>query len=113
MAYYTAVITFGATAIKITDPSSGVTSWPGGQMFVREIIIEPLRTNAAIMSVGNANVTIDGSGTGVIRELAVPSTIQLDFFNIRARGDSHNIDPNEYYVRGTATQKCKVTLFTL
>lgn len=113
MAYYTAVITFGATAIQITDSSAGVTSWPGGQMFAREILIEPLRTNAAIMSVGNSSVTIDGSGTGVISELAVPSTTPLDRFEISARGSDHNIDPREFYVRGTSTQKCKVTIFTL
>jgi hypothetical protein len=108
---YQAVITFGASAIQITDPVNGVTTWPQSDAFARQIFIEPLRTNAAIMSVGLSTVTSDGSGTGVISELSIPSATLMDRFSVSSTGSHHNIDPREFWVKGTSTQKCKVTIF--
>lgn len=109
---YSGIITFGASAIQITDPVNGVTTFPpGSSQMARRIVIEPLRGNTHAAYVGLANVTNTGTGAA-IQELAVPpaSTVPLDRFLDVASGSDHNIDPTVYYVHGTTGEKVKVTL---
>jgi hypothetical protein len=112
---YTAVITFGASAIQLTDNTNGVAAWPEGSM-CRRILIEPVRANMHAAYVGLSDVTNDGSGAGVIQELAVPSSTAstaLDRFIDAASGSHHNIDPSMFWVHGYAGEKVKASLFTI
>jgi hypothetical protein len=108
---YTGVITFGSNAIQITDSANGGVTVPT-RTFFRRILIEPLRTNTHAAYVGLSNVTNDGSGTGVIQELAAPATgVALDRFLDMAAGSAHNIPPDIYYVHGFSGEKAKVSVF--
>ena len=110
---YTALITFGASAVQLTDPTNGITTLPKNAI-CRRVMVEPLRANTHPSYVGTSAVTNDASGTGVIQELATPpaATVALDRFEDVARGD-HNIDPGIYYVHGTTSEKCKATVWTI
>jgi len=112
MAAYSAIITLGSNAIQITDGTNGVTTWPAGSM-ARRILVEPLRGNTHNAYVGLSNVTNSGTGAA-IQELSIPAAgIALDRYDDRAGGGSHNIDPTQYYVHGTSTEKVKVTIWTI
>ena len=109
MALYNALITLAASAIQITDASSGVTTWPSGAM-ARRIFIEPLRGNSHAAYVGRSDVTNNGTGVA-IQEVAAPvANVALDRYDDRAGGSDHNLDPTGLYVHGTSGEKLKVTL---
>ncbi len=105
MAMVTSVITFAAAA-KQAFP--GVTN-------VRKVRISPLRSNLHVMYVGDSTVTNDGSGTGVIEELAQPpaATVPVDVFEDRASGGHNTVDAAGYYVHGTTGEKCKACYWTI
>lgn len=104
MTITTTLITFDGNADQLPAPAS-----PG---YLFRVEIEPLRTNSHICSVGTSAVTIDGTGTGVIRELAQPgaATVILDRYVLDDQY-GHRIDPTQLYVRGTSAEKAKLTYY--
>ena len=105
MGLQTVLLTFGSTPVQFPAPTDSAT--------VHAVLVEPLRSNAAVSYVGGPNVTNDGSGTGVIRELAAPGaiTVPLDQFAYQPSSDSNRVDPTTFYAHGTAGEKLKVTYF--
>ena len=103
MGLQTVLLTFGSTPVQFPAPTDSAT--------VHAVLVEPLRSNAAVSYVGGANVTNDGSGTGVIRELAAgPAiTLPLDQFSYQPSTDSNRVDPTIFYAHGTSGQKLKLT----
>lgn len=87
------------------------TNGPGGTCC--KLLVEQLRTNTHIASVGTSSVTSDGSGTGVIQELAQPgaATVILDRYELEDQENSNSIDPTQFYVKGTNNEKLKITYF--
>ena len=110
---YNALITFTTvSAISLTDPTAGITNWPGGTAEAWRIFIQPLRGNAGAMYVGDKNVTNNGTSYA-IAELAAPTTATpLDSFLVVAPKD-RGMDPGEYYVHGANGQKCKATVWSM
>lgn len=78
---------------------------------VAKILIEPLRTNGAVMSIGDSTVTIDGTGVGVITELSIPSATLMDRYLLEDQSGENTLSPSQFYIRGTNNQKCKVSYF--
>src|SRR2546421_839405 len=80
---------------------------------VQRILIEPLRTNTHAAYVGLSNVTNDGTGTGVIRELAQPpaATVILDSFEMADWYGVNTIDPTTIWVHGTTGEKLKASYY--
>lgn len=108
MAVTVTVITFGATAVQLSAPA-------GVPATVRRILIEPVRANTHACWVGTAAVTNDGSGTGVIQELAQPpaATIPLDRFDYIDHTGSNRLDPTDFWVHGTSGEKATVAYFKI
>jgi hypothetical protein len=109
MAYYTQLLTFGANAVQFT----ALTGLPAG--LCARIWAEPLASNTHRAYAGLANVTNDGSGTGVIREIAAGSataTVALDLFADVDDNGQNRIDMSELYFHGFAGEKIKVTVKT-
>jgi hypothetical protein len=103
MGLSTTIITFGSVAVQFPVPND--------LPLVHLVIAEPLRTNGAVCYVGGSNVTNDGSGTGVIRELAQPgaSTAFVDQFAYQPSTDGNRVDPTIFWAHGTSGQKLKLT----
>lgn len=82
---------------------------------VRRIRLEPLRTNSAGFNVGTSAVTVNGTGTGVIQQVAQPpaATIAADAFEDRATGGHNTVDAAAYYVRGTALDSVLASYWTV
>jgi len=99
-----AILTFAAGAQQFPAPSSG----PG---LVNKIYAQPLRSNTHPCAVGVSTVVADGTGTGVIKELATPpaATIPLDEFSLEDQGGDNRLEPVQFYAQGTAGEKLKVT----
>jgi hypothetical protein len=97
------VLTFAASAQQF--PAA-----PGVGLVCR-IYAEPLRTNAAPCWVGIATVTNDGSGTGVVKQIATPpaATLPVDFFEREDMGGDNRIDPTSFWAHGTTGQKLLVS----
>ena len=108
MTITTTLITLDGAPDQLAAPANAA-----GGAGVARIDIEPLRTNAHIVSVGTSTVTADGSGTGVIRELAQPgaATVILDRYTLEDQMSQNRIDPTQLYVRGTNGEKVKVTYY--
>lgn len=109
---FVGVITFGASPIQIIDPVNGVQV-PSGLRY-RRLFIQQARSNKAACYVGLSNVTNDGSGIGVIKDLAdaaggsaTAAVAILDTFQ-----DDGNVEPSLIYVHGTSGDKVIVSLFT-
>ncbi len=58
-------------------------------------------------------MTNDGSGVGVIKELATPpaATVPLDRYDFVDWNGSNAIDPTQYYIHGTTGEKLKATYY--
>lgn len=100
----TALLTFGASIVPVaTSPT-----------FVRDLQIEPLRTNANICYVGDSTLVQDGSA-GVVRSLAVPPASNgiLDRYQRGSRGAELGFDAGQLYVGGTAGQKMVVSYWSI
>jgi len=82
-----------------------------GNGLVRRIYAQPLRSNTHACSVGISTVTADGTGTGVIQELAQPpaATLPLDAFLIEDGSGNNRLDPTAFFSQGTAGEKLKVS----
>ena len=103
MTLITTILTFGATAVQCPAPS------PSPMAHI--VLLEPLRTNTHVCYVGGPNVTNDGSGTGVIRELAAPGAISvpLDQFSFQPSTSGNPVDPTIFYAHGFLGEKAKLT----
>jgi hypothetical protein len=103
MGMTTAIITFGSLAVQFPAP--------GDLPLVHTVLAEPLRTNAHVSYVGGSNVTNDGSGTGVSRELAQPgaATVPVDQFSYQPSTDGNRVDPTIFYAHGTTGEKLLLT----
>lgn len=103
MTIKTQILTFAAGAQQF--PAA-----PGIGLCCR-VFAQPLRSNTHACSIGDSTVTSDGSGTGVMQELAVPpaATLPLDSFNEEDQDGNNRIDPTVFYSQGTAGEKLKVT----
>jgi hypothetical protein len=104
MTITTHLITFGASAVQFPVDAPGLC----------RVFCEPLRTNANICYVGTSNVTNDGSGTGVIQEIAEPSataTVPCDNYDLENNESDDTIDPSQLWAHGTTGQKLKVTYY--
>lgn len=111
---YNALIAFGPQPIQILDPVNGVKGVPTGSIY-RKLFIQPWRGNKNGCYVGLSNVTNDGSGVGVIKDLAdtgSASTIILDTFEYEVSQYFSGEDPSMIYVHGAAGDKVLVTIFT-
>ena len=97
------ILTFGAAPVQFPVPS--------GFAQVHSIIAEPLRSNAAVCSVGGPTVTANGSGVGVMQELAAGpgATVPLDRFLYQPSSESNRIDPTVFYAQGATGQGIKIT----
>src|SRR5713101_4616795 len=104
MTLITNLVTFATNAVQLpAAPNPGL---------VARVYVEPLRSNTAVAFIGDATVTKDGSGTGVIREIAAvgtAATAVLDSFDIEDQSSGDRIDPTQFWVHGTSGQKVKVT----
>ncbi len=103
MTFQTQLVTIGASATALPAPAEfGL---------VRRIYIEPLRANTHPAYIGTSAVTNDGSGTGVIKELATPpaSTVGKDSFTFEDPSARNTMDPTKIYVHGTNGEKLQVT----
>jgi len=108
---YSAVITLGASAIRITDAVNGITTLPAGA-FAWRLEIEPLRGNTHASYAGLSDCTNSGTGAA-IQELAAPAAATpLDRFIVTASGAERYFDPGDYYVHGTSAEKVKATVWT-
>src|SRR5581483_3066126 len=94
MTLTTQILSFAASAQQF--PAA-----PGIGLCCR-VFAQPLRRNTHACSIGGATVTSDGTGVGVMQELAVPpaSTIPLDQFNQEDRDGNNRIDPTVFYAQG-------------
>jgi hypothetical protein len=109
--FYSAVITFGASAIAVNDPSAGITTLPAGSLGWR-VLIEPLRGKGAAAYVGGSDVTNTGTGPA-IQELSAPAAgVPLDRFDLQTQTD-RGVDPSAIFVHGTSGQKCKATMWNV
>ena len=104
MTIQTALLTLGASAVQFPAATSGTG-------LVRYIRAEPLRSNTHVSYVGPSTVTADGSGTGVIKEIAQPpaATVANDAFVLEDMGGDNRLDPLQLYGHGTAAEKLKIT----
>lgn len=102
MTVTTALLTFAAGAQQFPAVAGGL---------VRRIYAQPLRGNANSCSVGISTVTSDGTGVGVIQELATSpaATIPMDAFLVEDGSGNNRLDPTAFYAQGTAGQKLKVS----
>jgi hypothetical protein len=82
---------------------------PLGTETVHAVLAEPLRTNSHVCSVGGANVTNNGSGVGVITELAIPTVGPLDRFNYMPDYEGNLVDPTQFWAAGAAGEALKIT----
>jgi hypothetical protein len=106
MTIQTQVLTFAGAAVKV--------SLVGPLNVCARIYAEPLRTNTHAAFVGTSAVTNDGSGTGVVKELAAVGTTAttiLDNFDHSDGNGQNRVDPSQWYFHGFAGEKIKVTLF--
>jgi hypothetical protein len=108
MSVYNALIALSGTAISLTDPTNGVTTWPANAE-AWHIEIEPLRGNAAAAYVGLSNVTSNGTGISIQELMAPASGKPLDRFIMQASGGQRDFDPGELYVNA-ASGSVKITL---
>lgn len=101
------------TLVTLDGTAQAFPAAPTAGVGVTKLLVEPLRTNANIVSVGLSTVTNDASGTGVIQEISQPgaATVTLDRFLLEDMTGMNGIDPTKFYVRGTNTQKCKITMY--
>ena len=108
MAMVQAVITFGASAKQL------FAGLPAGAE-VRKLRVEPLRGNSHVSYVGDSTVTNDGSGVGVIQELAQPpaATLPVDAYEDKAEGGRNTVDASILYGHGTSGEHLVVTYWTL
>ena len=98
------VITFGASAVQFTAPPSA------GGAGVAKVHAEPLRSNTHASYVGLSNVTNDGSGTGVLKQLAVPqANVALETFDIEHNESKNVLEAVRYYAHGTSGEKLVVS----
>ena len=99
-----AILTFAAGAQQF-PAAAGATG------LVRYIYAEPLRSNTHPCSIGLATVTNDGSGVGVIAELATPpaATVPIETFQLEDMGGDNRLDPTQFWAQGFAGEKLKVT----
>jgi hypothetical protein len=103
MTVTTALLTFAAGAQQFpAAPGIGLC---------RRVFAQPLRSNTHVCSVGISTVTCDGSGTGVVQELAQPpaATLPLDSFLMEDQGGSNTLDPTVFFAQGTAGEQLKVS----
>ena len=105
MTVTTRILTFAAGAQQFPAPAVGAQ--------VARVYAEPLRTNTHASFVGISTVTNDGSGTGVIKELAQPpaATVPLDSFDHYDMDGANTVDPTQFYGHGTTGEKLVVTYF--
>jgi hypothetical protein len=98
------IITLAASAVAFPAASNGQVS---------KVHVVPLRSNTHVSYVGISTVTNDGSGTGVIKELAQPpaATVPTDVFLVEDQDGSNNLDPTQLYGHGTTGEKLLVTYF--
>jgi len=103
MTITTHLITFGASAVQFPTDAPGLS----------RVFCEPLRSNAHVSYVGVAAVTNNGSGIGVIQELAAPpaATVPCDNYNLENEASDDTIDPDQLWAHGTAGEKLKVTYY--
>lgn len=102
----TRVITLAAGAQQLPAPS--------GFALVARVFVEPLRSNAHASFFGISTVTADGSGTGVIAELAQPgaaATALLNNYEISDYANANTIDPTQFWVHGTTGEKIKASYY--
>lgn len=101
----TRILTFAAGAQQCPAPS--------GFSLVARIFIEPLRSNSNPCYFGISTVTNDGSGTGVITEIAKPgvNTTNAGNYELSDYANANTIDPTQFYGHGTSGEKLKVTYF--
>lgn len=106
MTITTSVVTITASAVQFPAPTAGA--------LITQMFVEPLRSNTHKAYIGLSNVTNDGSGTGVIKELAQPpaATVPCDVWWLQEMGGFNLIDPTKFYVHGTNTESVKVTYLT-
>ncbi len=103
MVVTTAILTFAAGAQQFpAAPGIGL---------VRRIYAQPLRSNTHPCSVGISTVTNDGSGTGVVQELATPpaATVPLDSFTMEDQDGSNRLDPRMLWAQGTLAEGLKIS----
>lgn len=111
---FNAIIAFGPNAIQILDTVNGVKGVPTNSIY-RRLFIQPWRGNKNTCYVGLSNVANDGSGTGVIKDLADPgiaNTVILDSFDYVVSGNFSGEDPSMLYVHGASGDKVIVSIFT-
>lgn len=104
MTITTHLVVFASSAVQFPAASPGLC----------RVFVEPLRSNTHVGYVGISTVTNDGSGTGVIRELAAGSataTVIIDSFDIENNESDDTIDPSQLWCHGTTGEKLKVTYF--
>lgn len=105
MTITTQLVTLAASAVQFpAAPSNGKCC---------RVYVEPLRTNLHASFVGTSAVTNNGSGTGVIKEMAQPgaATVIMDFFSQEDQESANTIDPTQFWGHGTAAEILKVTYF--
>lgn len=86
---------------------------------VTRVLVRPLRSNTHVAYVGLSTVSNDGSGAGVIQELAAPPastdpaaiTVPTDAFDHADQSGDNTIDPTQFWADGTDGEKLLVTYF--
>jgi hypothetical protein len=101
------LLTFASAAQQFPTPA---TLGPAG--LVRRVYVEALRSNSHVSFLGTSAVTNDGSGTGVIKEIAAPgATTAMDYYVDDDHQGLNRIDPTKYWGHGTTGEKMKVSYF--
>jgi hypothetical protein len=105
MTITTYLLTFGATAVDFALPTP-----PLG---LCRVFCEPLRSNTHVCYVGTSNVTNDGSGTGVIQELAAPpaATVPCDNFDLENDASEDTVIAPSLWAHGFTGEKLKVSYY--
>jgi len=103
MGMVTQILTFGASAVQFPVPNDIPT--------VHTVSAEPLRTNTHPCWIGTSAVTNDGSGTGVMTQLATPpaATVPVDRWSYQPSTDGNRVDPTGFWAHGTSGEKLIVS----
>lgn len=106
MTIETYLLTFAASAQQFPAPATA------GAYGVFAIHVEPLRANIHASYTGTSAVTNNGSGTGVIKEHATPSsTVANDSLDLIDQRGDNALDPTRFYSHGYSGENMKVTYF--
>lgn len=115
MKVYTQVLTFGSTPVQIAAASTTPSAANISLTNVSLLYVESLASNTHNAYVGTQAVTNDGSGTGVISQLAIPAAtestngVRLPFYELYL--PNNGVDVTQFYFHGNLGEKVKVSFF--